>query len=51
MQDLRQWGVMVEDTNGYPQHVSFMAAGAYEAEQYAKSVWGDRVRSIPYAIN
>ena len=49
--EMRLWGVLVEDTNGFPQHVRFQAEGAYEAEQYAKSVWGERVRSVPYLVN
>jgi len=49
--DIRTWGVLVEDTNGFPQHVRFQAEGPYEADQYAKSVWGDRVRSVPYLVD
>lgn len=48
--DIHTWGCMVEDTNGFPQMVQFQAAGGYEAEQYSKSVWGDRVTSIPWKI-
>lgn len=48
MTDLRKWGCLVEDSRGYPQYVTFMADGAYEANEYAKSVWGDRVRSYAY---